>query len=149
MSEKLKEFDFASSSPRRTDGSYTYPWDDWFDGDIWKLEQGVDFPGHPLMMERIIRTRATNRGAKIKLRHIDSDVICKKCGQPGPGFLVIQRTDIAGPAEAKKAAAKEKRAATRAAKTGEVPVVPAAPAEPINGNLVHARRVVKPKVKSA
>lgn len=151
MSEKLKEFDFGSSSPRRTDGSYTYPWDDWFDGDIWKLEQGVDFPGNPLMMERIIRTRATNREAKVKLRHIDSTEICTKCQQPGPGYIVIQRTDIVGPTEAKKAAAKEKRAATRAAKTAE-PVAADPPAEPVNGSkpkskLIHAHRVVKPKVK--
>jgi hypothetical protein len=114
MSEKLKEFDFTSSSPRRTDGSFTYPWDDWFDGDIWKIDQGVDFPGHPLMMERIIRTRATNRNAKIKLRHIDSDQTCNKCGQPGNGSLVIQRYDIVGPTEAKKAERKAKAAATRA-----------------------------------
>jgi hypothetical protein len=142
MSEKLKEFDFASSSPRRTDGSYTYPWDDWFDGDIWRLDQGVDFPGHPLMMERIIRTRATNREAKVKLRHIDSDVICSKCGQPGPGSLVIQRYDIIGPSEAKKAATKAKRAATREAKVE----TSNGDAAPINGNktkLVHAHRVVK------
>jgi hypothetical protein len=147
MAEKLREFDFTSSRPRRTDGSYNYPWDDWFDGDIWKLEEGVDFPGEPLMMERIIRTRATNRGAKIKLRHIDSTEVCTKCGQPGPGSLVVQRYDIVGPTAARKAAAKEKRAASKAA-----PKPAAEPVKPLNGKtngkkLTHARRVVKPKAK--
>ena len=70
MATKLKTFDFSQPSRLTTSDKATYPWDEWLDGDIWELTSGKDFDGHPLMMERIIRTRATGRHAKINLRHI-------------------------------------------------------------------------------
>jgi|SRR5262245_33002445 len=108
MAIKLKEFDFATPSPKTMDKA-TYYWDDWFDGDIWELTQGEDFHGHPLMMERIIRTRATSRKAKIQLRHV---------GVNGDSYgkVVIQRTNIEGPNERKRREAREKRAKTIAEK---------------------------------
>ena len=109
MAEKLKEFDFKSASKLTTAPKGEYPWDDWFDGDIWVLTVGEDFQGHPLMMERVIRTSATNRKAKVNMRHIALD------GAPW-GKIVLQRRDIVGPTEAKRQARKSKAAATRAAK---------------------------------
>jgi hypothetical protein len=115
MATKLKTFDWTSPSTLTTSEKATYPWEEWFDGDIWQLTRDEDFDGHPLMMERIIRTRATGRKAKVRLRHVPLN------GEQW-GIIVVQRTDIAGPNEAKRSAANEKRAATRAAKNGTAEV---------------------------
>ena len=123
MAEKLKEFDFQSASKLTTAPKGEYPWDQWFDGDIWLLTVGEDFQGHPLMMERVIRTSATNRQAKVNMRHIALN------GDPW-GQIVLQRRDIVGPAETKRQARKDKAAATRAAKK--------APAKKANRGAVEA-----------
>jgi hypothetical protein len=108
MATKLKTFDFSVPSKLTTSEKATYPWDEWLDGDIWQLTSGEDFDGHPLMMERIIRTRATGRRAKINLRHVPMN------GEPW-GIIVVQRNDVQGPNAAKKAETAAKRAATKAA----------------------------------
>ena len=110
MAVKLKEFDFKSASKLTTSPKGEYPWEKWFDGDIWLLTAGEDFQGHPLMMERVIRTSATNRKAKVNMRHIAMN------GDPW-GQIVLQRRDVTGPTEAKRAERRVKAAATRAAKT--------------------------------
>jgi hypothetical protein len=111
MGTKLKTFDWTPQSnvTAATSKRVVYPWDDWFDGDIWQLTEGVDFDTPALMMERIVRTRATAVGAKVRMRHqpsVDSD-------KYGYGTLILQRTDIKGPGDAKKAEAAAKRAAKR------------------------------------
>jgi hypothetical protein len=108
MAQRLKEFDFSEPSTLTTTDKAVYPWEQWFDGDVWELTWGEDFHGHPLMMERIIRTRATGRHAKVSLRHLPMN------GDPW-GILVIQRTDIDGPTQVKKEAKAAKMAATKAA----------------------------------
>ena len=113
MATKIKTFDFDQPSTLTTTDKATYPWDQWFDGDIWKLTWDEDFHTHPLMMERIIRTRATGRSAKVRLRHVPMN------GDPW-GEIVVQRTDAVGPDEAKREARRAKAAATRAAKVGTV-----------------------------
>ena len=110
MATKIKTFDFDQPSTLTTTDKATYPWDQWFDGDIWKLTCDEDFTTHPLMMERIIRTRATGRSAKVRLRHVPMN------GDPW-GEIVVQRTDAVGPDEAKREARRAKAAATRAAKS--------------------------------
>jgi hypothetical protein len=104
MATRLKSFDFSAPSKLTTSDKATYPWDDWLDGDIWQLTSGEDFDGHPLMMERIIRTRATGRRAKINLRHVPMN------GEPW-GIIVVQRNDVVGPAAVKKAETAAKRQA--------------------------------------
>jgi len=110
MATKLKSYDFSQPSQLTTSEKATYPWDEWFDGDIWQITQGEDFDGHPLMMERIIRTRATGKRARVRLRHLPTN------GDQW-GAIVLQRVDIVGANEAKRNASNEKRAATRASKT--------------------------------
>src|SRR5882672_3598278 len=110
MATKLKSYDFSQPSQLTTSEKATYPWDEWFDGDIWQITCGEDFDGHPLMMERIIRTRATGKRARVRLRHLPLN------GDQW-GAIVLQRVDIVGPNEAKRTASNEKRAATRKAKT--------------------------------
>lgn len=83
MATRLETYDFSGqSSISNAEDRMTYPWNEWFDGSIWRIEQGVDFKTHPLMMERIIRTRATGRKVKIVLRHEPS------------GYIVFRRTDV-------------------------------------------------------
>lgn len=92
MSERLTHYDFSKPSIITASDRMNYPWDEWFDGGIWRIEQGVDFKTHPLMMERIIRTRATARKAKIVLRHEP------RPGTQDPfGYIVFQRTDVPHP----------------------------------------------------
>ena len=112
MAEKLQTFDFGRASALTTSEKATYPWDEWLDGDIWQLTEGEDFHTHPLMMERIIRTRATGRGAKVRLRHLPRP----GNGKDPFGLIVVQRHDIVGPAEqeAAEAARQAKRDENRA-----------------------------------
>ena len=108
MAHKLPKYSFERTSTLTRADKATYPWSEWLDGDIWQLTVGEDFSTHPLMMERIIRTRATGRGAKVRLRHepLNGDDF---------GVIVLQRTDILGPAESKRAEAREKRQAKKEA----------------------------------
>lgn len=112
MATKLRTFDFSEPSVITSPNEKAvYPWDEWLDGDIWELRQGEDFDTHPLMMERIIRTRATARRTKVRLRHQPADG--RKNGDPF-GVIILQRTDVKGPAEARKAEQAAKRAAAKA-----------------------------------
>lgn len=133
MATKLKSFDFTAPSKLTTSDKATYPWDEWLDGDIWELTHGEDFEGHPLMMERIIRTRATGRKAKINLRHVPMN------GEPW-GVIVVQRNDAEGPEAFKKRQANEKRQATRSANKAEVS--PASiPSKPTVKNVPPVKKV--------
>lgn len=99
MSERLSTYDFTKSSNITSTERMNYPWDQWFDGSIWRIEQGVDFKTHPLMMERIIRTRATARKAKIVIRHEPKALVgtSKGVSYDPFGYIVFQRTDIPQP----------------------------------------------------
>ena len=113
MAERLRSFDFTAQSAitsAESKGRNRYPWDDWFDGDIWKITRGEDFDAEPLMMERIIRTRASNKNhrAKVTLRHLPA------LNGDAPS-IVLQRTDIPGPSASKKAEQRERRQAKKMA----------------------------------
>lgn len=113
MAEKLTKFDFKKPSEITSTEKMPYPWATWLDGDIWKLTEGEDFYTHPLMMERIIRTRATSRKARVRLRHAPLN------GDSPFGVIILQRTDIMGPNEAKKVEATAKRKAKKASAEAE------------------------------
>lgn len=146
MATKLSSFDFTKASDLTSSEKATYPWGEWLDGDIWKLIEGEDFQTHPLMMERIIRTRATSKRARVRLRHapLDDD-------SNGPfGVIVVQRVDIEGPtavaeaeaaAAAKKAEAAAKRAERKLAQHKGTNGDAVAPIE----TPVKAKRTPKPK----
>jgi hypothetical protein len=88
---QTQKYDWAAPSNLTRTEKATYPWDEWLDGRTWRLTQGEDFFPHPLMMERIIRTRATGRGAKVRLRHEPLDASDTR----NPfGIIVLQRTDV-------------------------------------------------------
>jgi hypothetical protein len=110
MATKLRDFDFTHQSKLTPSGGKdSYPWDDWFDGDIWQITYGEDFDSHPLMMERIIRTRIVGREGKVTLRHVG-------VGDEPWGIIVLRRSDIEGPETRKRRESNEKRANKRAAK---------------------------------
>ena len=73
MAERLPLYDFKQSSHITKTDRRNYPWNEWFDGSIWRITWGVDFDTHPLMMERVIRTRATSRKIKLSIRHEGDD----------------------------------------------------------------------------
>lgn len=55
MAEVLKEWDFSRSRER---GS-KYPWDEWTNGDIIKVKQGVDFQSKPSSFRSALQSQAT------------------------------------------------------------------------------------------
>lgn len=46
-----------------------YDWDKLFDGHKWEMVKGEDFVGHPLLVERNIRSKATRLGYKVTIKH--------------------------------------------------------------------------------
>jgi hypothetical protein len=69
----LESFDFTQPSTKRP-RSKSYPWGTWFSGEIWELVYGEDFTVDPLLMERMIRTRASPQRLSVNIRHIDEEV---------------------------------------------------------------------------
>lgn len=59
---------------QRPDDSYarTYPWEDWFDGQVWRVEHGVDFMVSPRSFANIVRVTAYRKGFTIRTR-LDPD----------------------------------------------------------------------------
>ncbi len=145
MATRLKSFDFEAPSTLTTTEKATYPWEDWFDGDVWQIQAGEDFTTHPLMMERIIRTRASSKShkAKVTLRHqpLDGDQW---------GIIIMQRTDIVGPTEQKKRDAATKRQEKKAAAAREAEDIvkdlkpPAKKVAAKNTKATPSKRVAKP-----
>lgn len=72
MAEKLQDYDFKAR------GTNKYPWEEWTDGDIWKIKQGEDFPVKIGSMRSILKIHATRHGFTLKT------------GSPEDGVLVFQ-----------------------------------------------------------
>lgn len=51
-----------------------YPWADWFDGQAWLLENGIDFDALPESMRSCAYAAARRHGVKISLRTIGNDI---------------------------------------------------------------------------
>lgn len=144
MATTLRTFDFTAPSEITFADKRTYPWAEWFNGDIWQITAGEDFDTHPLMMERIIRTRAVSHKAKVRLRHQSVD------GRSPFGIIVFQRKDVVGPAEQKKADAREKRAAKKLAAEAEAQEFLAqTQAKPVNGSKAPTKTATKAPAKVA
>ena len=52
-----------------------YPWADWFDGQAWLLESGVDFQAATLSMRSCAYAAARRHGVKIAMRTVGDDLI--------------------------------------------------------------------------
>jgi hypothetical protein len=85
MATVLKSYDWSKvSRTNKRERSRSYPWNDWFDGRIWQLEQGTDFDGPPASLERVIRTSANRRHIKVRIRIDGSIVILQQHGGEMP-----------------------------------------------------------------
>mgnify|MGYP001463282124 CR=1 FL=1 len=59
-----------------------YPYDDWFDGQVWELTEGEDYKSDTRYFKTRIRAAATRRGIKVTVAHtFDSD---------GKGRIVVK-----------------------------------------------------------
>jgi urease alpha subunit len=44
-----------------------YPYDEWFDGDVWRLKMYEDFYVHPSSMQSALYQAARKRGLKVRV----------------------------------------------------------------------------------
>lgn len=51
-----------------------YPWQDWFDGRIWKLTKGTDFKHEATAFRLQVIVRASDFGQKVTTRVVGDDV---------------------------------------------------------------------------
>lgn len=142
MATKLTTYDFSKPSSLTKTDRRAYPWDEWLDGNIWQIKHGEDFTAHPLMMERIIRTRATARQAKVKLRH-------EALNGDDSGIIVLRRSDINQPKARKATAATKvptKKVAVKATKAAPVKKVASKPTKAAPKKAASKPLVVSPTV---
>ena len=62
MAEILENYDFPVWGPQEC----RYPYDEWFDGQIWKITKGIDFNCTIESMRVSLWTTAKKRGIKIR-----------------------------------------------------------------------------------
>lgn len=124
MATILPQYDWTSASAHITNArSRAYPWEEWLDGQIRKLDKGDDFDGPAMSVERVIRTSANRRGIRVRIR-VEGDSI----------YLQAHTDDARTPRGVTKSATK------RAVKEAAV-----AKAEG-RGNGVAPSDIVKPKI---
>jgi hypothetical protein len=61
MAKNLKSYEFASGGGRQK-----YPWEQWFNGDIWELTDGDDFQCNIATMRMQTHKQAKARGLRVK-----------------------------------------------------------------------------------
>lgn len=91
MGEVVTAFEDTNQDAPRTGRTRKYPWDQWFDGQIWKITHGVnaDFQISPAMMERVIRTRASRWNKTARVQH-GTEHVGKDFGRE---YLLFQALD--------------------------------------------------------
>lgn len=60
MAERLKSYEFSGV------GITTYPWDEWLDGSIWRLEKGRDFECRYNSFRSHVHVEAKKRGLRVR-----------------------------------------------------------------------------------
>ena len=72
MAKVLKKFEFATTS---ASGGFAskYRYDEWFDGQIWRLDQGQEFDVAPEKMRLVLKTAAHKRGFDININLIKDE----------------------------------------------------------------------------
>lgn len=70
MAERLDIFDFDAASPSRKG----HPWEEWLDGNPWRLARGVDFQGTTINFVSTAWKRAAERGRGLRT-HRNGDVV--------------------------------------------------------------------------
>ena len=67
MAERLDEFEFRS----RGGAHFKYPWQEWFDGKIWKIHASVDFRTNTFCMRAQIYVQAARHGLRVHVNIVD------------------------------------------------------------------------------
>lgn len=67
MAEKV------NSLPKANYGRGKYPWDEWLDGDVWRLTAGEDFGALPYAFRVNAYAVARKRGLKVSVQLEDED----------------------------------------------------------------------------
>lgn len=65
--------------PKRSHG--LYDWDSWLDGQIWELEEGVDFKVSVPSFRTLLCMTAKKRGKKTKTSLVDKKLFIQALGQ--------------------------------------------------------------------
>jgi hypothetical protein len=78
VADRVKEW---PTTPRLT----RYPWHEWMDGSLWRLEHGVDFEGSFKNMRATIATHAKRHDIAVKTK-VERDMA--KPGSPERWFYV-------------------------------------------------------------
>jgi hypothetical protein len=58
-----------------------YPWDQWFDGQVWELEHGVDFVIGPKSFQNIVYEAARRRGLVVATRTTTVSLVIQAQGR--------------------------------------------------------------------
>lgn len=64
MAEKLDDFNFTRKGRQ---SATPYHWDDWFNGEIWKLTQGEDFSITAASFGTCVYPAAYRRGLRVRV----------------------------------------------------------------------------------
>lgn len=64
MARELPRFPEDAPTPRMSGAGY--PWDEWFNGKVWELVQGVDFPGTVKGFRQNANKKATSMGGVMR-----------------------------------------------------------------------------------
>lgn len=143
MAVTLDSYDFTTDpTPPPSRGARRYPWGDWFDGRIWRISQGEDFLLDQHIMERTIRSRASDKHLLVSIRHeVDAE------GVPSLIFRAVPKEGAERPQEV----VEEAPAPLVAEEVQEAPVTPsedvsheAAPEADFGDVVEH--RIVRPKL---
>lgn len=62
MARQLPTFPGPKRSPHRR-----YPWEDWQNGNVWEIEQGVDFTTSAEIMRNYLHKRAADQGVSVRV----------------------------------------------------------------------------------
>ena len=74
MAEILESYDF-----KRVGGRPRHPYDQWFDGQIWKLQHMVDFDCEVVSIRQSLYAAARRRGIKVKVAVlVNGDVVVQR-----------------------------------------------------------------------
>lgn len=104
MAEKLSEF----PAHRRGVRTSQYPWDEWFDGSVWKLTEGEDFTCKPESLRSSATAAAAAQGLALKTS-VD----------PDDNAVILQMTGKADPNKKRKKEEKAEEEAGTTASSGE------------------------------
>lgn len=78
MAEKLSSYEFTKSST-----GYTYPWDEWLDGSVWRLTRSEDFPNARATSMRVrFHHMARARDMKVHTKFEEAEVLVVQAYKP-------------------------------------------------------------------